>query len=224
MIPSLVDFLNRFFLSLSGVSRRERAHESPHLPPAPHKGTPVKLAIVVGHNHKARGAYSKYLRESEYPFNLDVAHQIAKAAEGTPVQVAIFQRKPSGSYKRELRDAYGKVDAWGADCSIELHFNAFDGPASGTETLHSTSTGSTELAQIVHHCMLDCFGLNNRGLLLRKRFGGRGWYSMYAGKAPAILIEPGFGSHAGDATALKRHWPLFVNDLLHAVQVWKSER
>lgn len=227
MLRALLAFLAKAFGGASGEpAGNYGAIEggTPHLPPMlPTKET-VRLAIVVGHNSRQKGACSPYIGECEFDFNTKVAQMISGAAKGTGVEVKVFYRQYAGSYTKELKAVYAEVDAWGADCSIELHYNAFDGPANGSETLHSTSAGSTELAEIVHRCMLDCFGLKNRGLVKRKRFGKRGWYSMYAGKAPAILIEPGFGSHPLDAEALKNHWPLFAKDLIHAVQVWKQSR
>jgi N-acetylmuramoyl-L-alanine amidase len=65
--------------------------------------------------------------------------------------------------------------------------------ATGTETLTSGSVGSVAFAELVQEEILDALGLRDRGLKYVTK-EGRGGRSLFAGRAPAILVEPFFGS------------------------------
>lgn len=177
----------------------------------------VKLAIVVGHNEKAQGADSPYL-PPEYSFHKSILTYIKDAAEKRGVEVKFFERKPGvRGYKAEIDAVYDQVDEWGAHYSIELHYNAASPAATGSEVLCSRSSASYELAKAIQKAQIDAFGLRDRGIHTRLPRQGRGWYSMYAGKAPAILIEPGFGSNKKDAGSLRENWPRFADLMVKAV-------
>jgi hypothetical protein len=79
--------------------------------------------------------------------------------------------------------------------TCELHFNAFSATSTGTETLFATETGR-EVAAKVQAAMVSALGLRDRGLVHRST--GRGADSLLSGKAPAVLVEPYFGSNPKD--------------------------
>lgn len=156
-----------------------------------------KLAIVVGHNVKSQGARRTDNGVTEFVYNSELAAKIEKLAQAeTGIDVKVFFRVAVGGYTAEISRVYGEVDAWGADASIELHFNASGDPkASGTETITSGSKLSTILASEVQMSMVEELGLRDRGILIRNgRTKGRGYQSLVSGKCPAVLIEPFFGS------------------------------
>jgi hypothetical protein len=68
-----------------------------------------------------------------------------------------------------------------------------DGEASGTETLTSGTALSLRLAESVQREMVLALGLRDRGIKTRAA-DERGGGSLYSGRAPAILVEPFFGS------------------------------
>ena len=107
-----------------------------------------------------------------------------------------------------------KTDLWDAEATIELHYNAASPAATGTETLRCNTQGGRLLAERVHPVMVRAFGLRDRGIKIRKRMHERGYYSLMSGRAPAILLEPGFGTNYRDATAMKQHWPDFAKALV----------
>lgn len=162
-----------------------------------------KLAIVVGHNAKSQGAVRSDTGESEFVYNSKMAKYMEEIAEDYDLDLKVFYRTAGGGYTAEIRRVYAEVDKWGADASIELHFNSAGDPtASGTETLTSGSPKSTILAQEVQMEMVETLGLRNRGIIVRnERTKGRGYESLVTGKAPAILIEPFFGSGTKDRVA-----------------------
>ncbi len=153
-----------------------------------------KIAIVVGHNASAQGAVRATDGRTEYDWNGELAEQIRAL---NPAQVRVFRREASRSYAAEIRAVYDAVNAWGADVSAELHFNAAPG-ATGTETLCATERGR-EVAEPVQRAMVAVLGLRDRGVK-KVGPGDRGHASLVAGSAPAVLLEPYFGSYVSDAT------------------------
>lgn len=154
----------------------------------------IKLAIVVGHNERQQGAVRQDTGESEYSWNTRLAGFIVDLSRDFPqLAVKVFHRKYMGSYRRELKEVYGRVDAWGADYSVELHFNSHTTEsATGTEVLSSGSKGSLRLCHALQDEMLDALGLKDRGTKVVRT--GRGSLSLIVGRARAALLEPFFAS------------------------------
>lgn len=161
-----------------------------------------KLAIVVGHNARAKGAYGKSpIKQYEYDFNSAVARLMHQNAGQFDLETKVFFRQAGLGYTREIDKVYGEVDAWGADAAIELHFNAFNRSTTGTETLTSGSNGSKIFAQAAQQEIVRLFdrtGNENRGVKTRKR-NQRGGRSLHTSRAPTILVEPFFGDTIKDA-------------------------
>ena len=157
-----------------------------------------KLAVVVGHNSKQRGAVRSDTGVSEYVWNGKLADVMEGIASEFGLTVKIFRREYVGSYSREINAVYDKVDRWGADASLELHFNAGADPrAHGTEMLSSGTAKSLTIAQAVQSEVVAALGTRDRGVhTVPPR--GRGGRSLIAGKAPAVLAEPFFGSSPSD--------------------------
>lgn len=186
-------------------------------PTTPSVGSQFRLAIVVGHTKSAPGAVGIDL-PPEYEYNKRVAELIEERARiaGIPL-VRTFFRDGVG-----IRGAYAQVDEWRADFSIELHYNgAASAAANGCETLSSGSKGSLALASYVHTEMLIAMQNTDRGVKVRKT--GRGSTSLSAGRAPAVIIEPAFGSNPMDAMRLKQGQELIAQACINgAVQAWKE--
>lgn len=153
------------------------------------------LAVVVGHNERAQGAIRQDTGETEYSWNSRLAAMIDDlSSQYAGLNVRVFFRNGAlRSYTREIKDVYARTDAWGADATVELHFNSHHNPnATGTETLTSGSRKSLEYAYELQDNMLDALGLRDRGEKIVRT--GRGSASLMSGRAPAALIEPFFGS------------------------------
>lgn len=162
----------------------------------------MRLAIVVGHNSDSQGAVRRDTGESEFRFNsrlAEIIHTYARAYDD--LDAKIFYRQAGGGYTREIRRVYAETDAWGADATVELHFNgAADQRATGTETLTSGTPASMRMAVEVNNAMVAALGLRDRGVKTRR--DGRGSASLMTGSAPAILVEPFFGSSPHDCEAV----------------------
>ena len=155
----------------------------------------MRIAIVVGHNARSQGAVRVTDGVSEFEWNGDLAEMVK---ECSPEHVRIFHRRADAGYTAQINRVYGEVDAWGADVSLELHFNAARKRAKGCETLSSGTSGSLLLARELQSATVADLPVRDRGVKLRPRGEGRGWRSLWAGKAPAVITEPYFGSNAGE--------------------------
>jgi len=109
--------------------------------------TTRRLAIVVGHQKNAQGAWAvDPISKSEYEWNGQLAEMIISECETCGITANIFRRDEGG-----IRGAYKRVRKWGADAAVELHFNSFSKKSvSGTETLViSNSSREMEFANRV---------------------------------------------------------------------------
>lgn len=157
-------------------------------PPAPSG----KIALVVGHNAYAQGAVRALDGVSEFVWNGKLAQMIAALS---PANYVVVHRTAGAG---EIARAYREVTASGALASVEIHFNASEAAsATGTETLTSGSAKSVRLAGAINDAMVAVLGLKNRGVKTVPK-GGRGYVSLNAADAPAVLIESYFGSNAND--------------------------
>ena len=157
----------------------------------------MRGGLIIGHDKRDKGAVRCIDGVQEYDWNCDLAARIERL---NPEMFKIFHINPSLGYRDSIEDVYGRVDTWGCDLTIEHHFNsAFSRAATGTETISSGSKGSLRFAHAIHAAMVDTLGLRDRGIKIRNSNGReRGWRSMVSGKAPAVLIEPYFGSNPSD--------------------------
>lgn len=154
--------------------------------------TPL-AAIVVGHNSVAQGAVRVTDGVTEFEWNNRLAGMIKSHNPGL---IQVFNRVRGRGYSAEIDEVYSKVDASGAKLVVELHFNGAGDPSvKGGETLSSGSNGSMKLANIVRRRVDGVLGGPDRGVKVKKRTD-RGGRSLHAGRAPAVLDEPYFGSNA----------------------------
>lgn len=163
----------------------------------PERRTPV--AILIGHNSVAKGAYSERLDVSEWVYNQSVfAEMRDREAEFGLELRQFFRKKNARGYAAEIKEAYTAIDAWDPAAILELHFNAASATATGTEMLHlDGSTKGAILAGAVQNAVVEGLGLRDRGLRARVR-SDRGGTSLVAARAPTILTEPFFGSSRYD--------------------------
>lgn len=157
-----------------------------------------RIAIVVGHNANAQGAVRCTDGRTEYDWNGDLAKMIEAY---DPAHVKIFRRKAGGGYSSEIDRVYAEVDAWGADVSVELHFNGSTNPAAnGCLMLSSGTTGSRALANRIQTLCVAALGNTDRGVRIIGK-SDRGGRSLWAGRAPAVMTEPYFGSNKPECEA-----------------------
>jgi hypothetical protein len=164
--------------------------------PSPKNVRKLNLAFIVGHTASAPGAGGSGIIKNEYFYHKELMVPHIKAFSGN-VNIMIYYRDGVG-----ITGAYKLADEGGADCVIELHYNgAASVQATGTETLYASDKGKM-LAESVQQRMMQTLKLRDRGVKYIPP-EGRGGMNLRAGRAPAIIVEPGFGSNVNDATVLR---------------------
>lgn len=162
----------------------------------------MKVAIVIGHNARAQGAIRVTDGRTEFDWNGELAELIKQHDASA---VGIFRRERGGGYSAEIDRVYAQTDAWGADCTVELHFNGSENPKSnGCLMLSSGTKGSMKLSTSMQKHCVGVLGNADRGVRVigRRDRGGR---SLWQGRAPAVLIEPYFGSNARECQIAGTH-------------------
>lgn len=123
-----------------------------------------------------------------------MAAKIKAACTALGVPAKVFYRDGIG-----ISGAYQQVATWRAAFVVELHFNAFNGSAHGTETLYDKDRhpGSAAWAKRLQDAMLATLETQDRGLK-ECDFGDRGCDIVSALDIPSALIEPFFGDNPAD--------------------------
>lgn len=153
----------------------------------------MKIAICVGHNSRNKGAFSKYLNQTEFDYNKRVA-EILKKISCNDVQ--IFYRKWQNGYNKEISELANKVNKHNFDLALELHFNSYNTIANGAEALyfHKSKIG-LELATAFSQRISFIYDIENRGAKPLKNESQNGFGFVQKLKAPALILEPFFGDN-----------------------------
>ena len=158
----------------------------------------MKVLLIIGHNEVSKGAHNKQLSISEYDFWRGyVGCQVNEWSEQSDHEFKIVTRPYLGryGYKAEMRHVHGVGEEWGADTSVEFHWNgASDKNITGHEVLHfKGSTNGKRVASICDKAFDDHLPNRDRGVK-RVGVGESGGYGLFVGKYPSILFEPFFNS------------------------------
>lgn len=183
----------------------------------------IVLGIIIGHEKNAQGAVNVITKETEYVYNTELAQMISAIAQDHGVNVFIETRDVGG-----VKEAFHRLLARKPKAIIELHFNAADGRATGTETLFSDDddqSGVVEqlLAVIVNKKMSEALGLRNRGVKEVFSEGERCFYNIsLRHDLPCILVEPGFGDNEIDALSMKQNKEALARAIVEGFIKWVS--
>jgi N-acetylmuramoyl-L-alanine amidase len=163
------------------------------------RGKPL-CALVVGHRESARGAVSSDKSLTEFAFNSELAKAIRQRVSKARVRIVFRDNTPNG-----LSKLPAKINAIGPSFILSLHCNAFNGTATGTETLYfHTSARGKKLASIVQERLLGALELKNRSIRSKKD-GDRGAGVLKFTDAPCVICEPFFIDNDDDLdVALRR--------------------
>ena len=158
------------------------------------------VAIVVGHHPAAKGAALTVgdKRIQEYDFWQPFADVLWAKLSVYGIECLPIDR-PNPKPDAELMQ---RVNATGARCAIELHFNGFSDPrAQGSEMLYwHTSEQGRLLADLLQQYTVRTLRVHDRGLKPVQR--GRGAAFLRGTRMPAVICEPAFGTNPGDAWKL----------------------
>lgn len=170
-----------------------------------------KIALIVGHDQIGQGAKS-YNGWTEFQYNLLVAaHVQTQLLTIRDIKCRIFFR-PEGPFRSSIFKLGRRVGGWGADISLELHFNSI-GPvnAFGCEILairdKNERLNTLHLADLLSDKLAERFNLRERGRIELNSTSildgikvlnedDRGYYNLRYmkdyGVKHALLIEPTF--------------------------------
>lgn len=180
-------------------------------------GTPPgALVIIIGHGiGKDKGAWGvSPIDEYEYSFNTEQAGRMAAYAKSIGLHCTVLNK--SGSSTAAVGAAATQIvkDFGGRGCVIELHFNSYNGKATGTETLYDTAEpDNARFAQICQNAMVGVFGRMDRKI---KHDTGRGGSNLAAVKVTSCLVEPLFADNPVEARLLKEKREEYARALVDA--------
>lgn len=192
--------------------------------PLPDEKGKVNFALIVGHEKKAPGAeFNNPKFKSEYDYNTAIAEKIksyVNAGAYSGINLKVIFRDGIG-----INGAYQMAKTFGADACIELHFNAFNEKASGSETLSTIDTVDQKLSKLVHTEICKAFDRKgeSRGVKVLSR-GDRGGGNIYSMPGSAnCLVEPFFGDNATEAKLAVERFDTYAKALLDGVYKWAKD-
>lgn len=148
----------------------------------------MKTAIIIGHDKTSPGAWSPFLHTSEYIYNSEVASYLGGVAD-------IYKRPVGAGYTTQMRKLAEEINPKGYDLVLELHFNSFkDETANGCEAIIYPESSSRAFAEDFCQKVSTRFDVKNRGVKEHGK-GERGYGFLSLMQAPAIILEPFFGSN-----------------------------
>ena len=138
----------------------------------------MKVYVNAGHDRQLdSGAVNPRLDLRECDAAYELACLVMSYLEDNGIAVRFGQND-------NLYAVCDEANSEDCDLFISLHFNAFNGRASGTETLISGSTGSLMLGHCIQSNLKAVLNLPNRGLKERP-----GLFVLRSTMMPAVLVE-----------------------------------
>ena len=138
-----------------------------------------KVALVIGHNKRSKGAYSSIVG-SEYDYWERIAEKIKTEI---PLMVDVYERKPNQYYTREMFEVLEELNKNDYKFCMELHFNSAENTqANGCECLvYCKNKKAKELATTFMIRLQNKFGSkirNNQGIIEIQDSKIRGGYGI----------------------------------------------
>jgi len=172
-----------------------------------------KVALVVGHRSKAQGAWGS-AGLSEWEYNRQMAKYVNRLIMDHPipgVEVKIFYRDDlPGGYGEKMKRLHKRIDEWGADYSISMHFNAAGKEeVNGHEVLYCSKRGK-RVAKMMDEILAKFLENKERGIK-RVRRKDRGGGFLCQGRSVCILVEPFFAAHQHKYIISQEGWNHLAN-------------
>lgn len=179
----------------------------------------IKIYIDQGHNPSSpnAGAEGNGFVEQDITYEIGIRLYDLLRSNGN-FDVRISRPTPETtlgtSNASSLRIRVDEANAFGADYFVSLHTNASTNSAvSGSEVLvYSSPSVASELGEDILLWLNRLTGLRNRGIVNRP-----GLYVLRKTVMPAVLVEMGFISNAGDANLMNNSPELFAEGIYNGI-------
>lgn len=161
----------------------------------------MKVLLIIGHNPRSKGAHNRELDISEFDFwEKYVESQVQRWHNESGHHFQIVTRPSNKGYHEQMREVHKHGDDYGAECSVEFHFNGAVKVVKGHEVLHFRgSKNGKRIARICDKAFDTHLPNRDRGVKPRG-VNQSGGYGLYVGKYPSILVEPFFNKQLPDYT------------------------
>ena len=179
----------------------------------------IKIYIDQGHNpvNPNAGAEGNGLREQNLVYAIGI--ELAELLRENPnFEVRLSRPTPEtqlGTSKNSsLAARVNEANRWGADYFISLHTNASTSPsAGGSEAfVFNRPSAAASLAADILRGLNETTGIQNRGVSVRS-----GLYVLRKTQMPAVLVELGFITNAGDAALMNNSPELFARGIYEGI-------
>jgi len=145
-----------------------------------------RVLILPGHSYKDPGASNQELGVTEYEYCLNRTFELLRGDTWDDIDVVLKTR--NGSYSK----LPGECDTINPDYIIELHLNAANKKAQGSEVLYCSASGrGKKMAEIIQANLVGELGLRDRGAKPITK-NDRGGHLLWKTKAPCVIVESFF--------------------------------
>lgn len=179
----------------------------------------IKIYIDQGHNpqNPNAGAEGNGLREQDIVFRvgIDLAELLRRSGNyEVRLSRPTATTQVGSSNTTSLRLRVSDANSWGADYFISIHTNASSIPsATGSEAFaFSEPSAAFNLGEDILFWLNRTTGLNNRGMKTRTNL-----YVLRKTVMPAVLVELGFITNAGDANLMNTRPDLFADGIYRGI-------
>jgi N-acetylmuramoyl-L-alanine amidase len=146
----------------------------------------MKIAVVVGHDKNKAGAFSPFIKESEYMYHNEVVSVMSSKFD-------YYSRPLASGYKSQMEILSKQINPKNYDLVVELHFNAFNKKAQGVETLSFPNNSETkEWGEKFCKIISENYKIPNRGVKHVTKDGNGYWFNKLM-NCNTIILEPFFG-------------------------------
>lgn len=183
----------------------------------------IKIYIDQGHNpqNPNAGAEGNGYREQDLVYVIGQELAGILRAEGYDVRLSrpTADTQLGTSNATALAARVEDANAWGADVFISLHANASSlSGASGSEAyVFRLDSAAGELAEDILEGLEETTGLPDRGVRQRTNL-----YVLRRTQMPAVLVELGFITNAGDAALMANAPQLFALGVANGITAYFS--
>lgn len=179
----------------------------------------IKIYIDQGHNPASPNAGAEGNGYVEQDLTYEIGIRLAELLrQNGNFDVRVSRPTPETSLgttnSSSLRIRVDEANAFGADYFVSLHANASSNTSvSGSEVLvYNEPSVASELGEDILLWLNRITGLRNRGIVERP-----GLYVLRKTRMPAVLVEMGFISNAGDASLMNNSPELFAEGIYNGI-------